>query len=188
MAFLPAVDLQKFFPGSDGSPATPQLTTVNLSTTPFAQIALYEVTVFDYTGTPQTASYQSVITDTPASILGAIVARMTGGVFDRIAVTSDPTTMILNIQSQEGLTIDADFLPQPSPTPWQIVPFPFALADQVVRGAMADYYKEAGQSDKGAQEEQAVPQETATRAEWFTSKEFDQLTDQQKPKSRYSVK
>ena len=79
--------------------------------------------------------------------------------------------------------------PVPVPPSWWIyVPFPLLLVDQVVRGAYSDYLKEQGQFDKAAGEEQAVPGETTVRARSARADQYDAVTDQQGPKSRYAVR
>jgi hypothetical protein len=75
---------------------------------------------------------------------------------------------------------------------WDIVLFPFVLADQVVRGAYADALGEQGQTDKKAPEEQAVITEQQVRAGAMKGPQHDPLTDQylgpqERSKSRYDM-
>ncbi len=62
---------------------------------------------------------------------------------------------------------------------WTLVPFPFALADPVVRGAYSDALREEGQTDKGMAEEQAAGQAQVERAATFAAPDYDPLTGQQ---------
>jgi hypothetical protein len=75
-----------------------------------------------------------------------------------------------------------------SSTFWDLVPFPLALVDQVVRGAYAEALKEGGQTDKGAAEEQIVPTEQTVAVDKFRGHQFLPLADQVQQTSRYSTK
>jgi hypothetical protein len=68
--------------------------------------------------------------------------------------------------------------PPPPNQWWTLVPFPFELIDEVVRGVYADALKEEGQAEKAATEEQAVPAEGSISVGSILKPPQDTLTDQ----------
>jgi hypothetical protein len=64
-------------------------------------------------------------------------------------------------------------------TNWSLVPFPQALANQVVRGAYSDMLRTEGQTDKGQVEEQGALGEMSETLQAKIAPPYDSLTDQQ---------
>jgi hypothetical protein len=71
---------------------------------------------------------------------------------------------------------------------WDLIEFPLALADPVIRGGEADGIREEGQSDKANQEEMAAGAEASNeQAPTWQPLPFDPLTDQNRPAPRYKI-
>lgn len=69
---------------------------------------------------------------------------------------------------------------------WIVVPFPYIICDQVVRGAYADALRDEGQTDKAQAEEQIMQQVDSTLKVAGQIREgYDAMTDQVPPAPRY---
>ena len=155
----------------------------------------YQLTFTTIDNEQHVASYVALPTDNAQQVLqgliDAIVAAQTDDAFFfgvQSSIDTVSPNALFSIDKTIGeVSMDAIMAP-PGQTYWDIVLFPFALADQVVRGAYADALREGGQSDKGDSQEQAVPTENAVRTGAELAQQYDVLTDQQQPKSRYQVK
>jgi hypothetical protein len=106
-----------------------------------------------------------------------------------VQFTFDTSALTLDVAISDNASTDVHVDAPPPPAGgawWELVPFPLALADQIIRGANADVLKEWGQTPEGQAEEQAVGSETAVRAQAFTSQQT--LTEERKPTSRYQLR
>jgi hypothetical protein len=105
---------------------------------------------------------------------------VTNGVPTLILSTADP----IDLQAMIVGTPSTPTTPVPPPAlgSWALVPFPFALVDRVLRGAMADALRELGQNEKAMPEEQASIAEAAARAGAYIGPPFNRLSDQQQPR------
>jgi hypothetical protein len=119
---------------------------------------------------------------------GILAAFKADTFLQTLPVTPDLMNMTLAIASPiQQITVDAQILPpQPDPT-WQLIPFPFALVDMVLRGAYADALSEWGQVEKAAAEEKQSTEELVARAGAFLGPPYDKITDQEQPQPRYTV-
>ena len=70
---------------------------------------------------------------------------------------------------------------------WALQPFPFVIADAVVRGAYSECLRDMGQADKAAVEEQGAGALAGERAGAVLADANDQLTDQQQSIPRYRI-
>ncbi len=68
---------------------------------------------------------------------------------------------------------------------WELVEFPYQIAEPVVKGAYSDALRDDGQTDKAMAEEQRAMQALGERASAQIAQDYDLLTDQQIPKPRY---
>lgn len=170
-----------------GSPQITQLTMVPDDAVPGAE---YTLIFTDQSSVQHTLSYTAATTDVTGQVLAGIAAALdssTDVFFDKVSFRVDPTTGILTITMRQIASIDVTMRP-PGSTYWNLVPFPFVIAQAVVRGARADYLRENRQDDTAAQEEQAVPAELGIRVKAATNRQYDPLSDQQRSKSRYAVR
>jgi hypothetical protein len=71
---------------------------------------------------------------------------------------------------------------------WEVVLFPLALVEPVVRGAYADALRDLGQTDKAMAEEQGAAQEQGNQMSKALAPGYDDLTDQRAPAPRYESK
>jgi hypothetical protein len=141
------------------------------------------------------AVYTALPTDSAQQILSGLIDSTIAlqgadpfftGVSSTLDTTSPAATFTV-AQNLGTVSLHPVLIP-PGASYWDWVPFPLALVDQVVRGVVADVRGEQGQTDKQQAEEQVVPSETKLQVGTKTGNEYDPLTDQQRPHSRYSVK
>jgi hypothetical protein len=188
--FLKVTQVQGYIPGSFSSNlGSRQFTTVAIGTNQVKTGATYLLTFTDDAGQEHEVSYTAVSTDNAQQIIvgliNAIQTAKTGDAFfNDVFASLDLTNLqlILSVGAEAGL--DAQMRPAPTPY-WTLSPFPFALVDQVVRGVYADVLKTEGQADKGAAEEQSVPQETQLRIGAGMATGTDMITDQTTARGRY---
>lgn len=159
----------------------------------------YTLTFISLDGKRHPVFYTSLPTDGAEQImtgLAAAVVALQGAdtFFAQIQTIVDTVSPSLTFVVEPTIgKVSLDAIVQPptvqdeAPTSiwWDHVAFPLALVDQVVRGAVADALREEGQADKGGAEEQAVATEQQVAHTHIASKQFDGLTDQQIPRSRY---
>lgn len=182
---------QNYIPGLTATTGDKQMTTLMLASTDVVPGAVYSLTFIDPAGDQHIVEYTSLDTDGGAQVLaGLIVAIETAAAgddfFETVSINFDPTSLSMVFSTNQNVSIDATMQPAGSAF-WELVPFPFALVDQVVDGAYMDVLKEQGQAEKAQAETQSVATDTQIRTSSFQAPQFDPLTDQQKPKSRYSV-
>jgi hypothetical protein len=135
--------------------------------------------------------YVSQLYDSSAQILQGIIlaveaAAATDTFWQGVQLAFDPSGITLDVSVRDRVSVAL----RPAPTGsgwWELVPFPKAIADAVMRGAVADLNREWGQTDKAAAEEAVVPQETDIAAGDFTTMPDPPLTTQQAGYSRYKV-
>jgi len=179
--------LQYFQAGSPGSPSIPQITNVSLPN-PLITSALYEIILIDANNGQHVIAYDSVGSDGVTEILNGLMANFNASAdpwFDDVTLVPDFTFARLTISTLENVAVNAEVVTPNSPW-WELVPFPFALADSVIRGILSDQLKEDGQTDKGMAEEQLVPTEVTVRSTSIqTAEESDPLTTQPLTKERY---
>jgi hypothetical protein len=188
---LHVVQVQAFIPGVPGTGIIPQLSKVTISQGQVIPNAIYTISFFDQSGARHTASYQSDNLVNGARIMAgladAIAAQQASDpFFAALVLTVDSTEPSLTVASLQPTSIDVVIGIQSS-LYWELVPFPLALADQVIRGAYADLLKEWTQAAQGMAEEQIVPTETATSSHDFESQPNTKLTSQQIAYSRYKI-
>jgi hypothetical protein len=204
---LSSILLQSFYGGIPATAGTPQVTNVTLPN-PLVPAAKYVVSITDTSGSAHTFSYASLPKDGPNEILdglrAAFVSLQASDTFLNSEATAaqDYINGRLTISVAEPVSVDADIalplpippipIPPPGPPPpvqlwWQQVPFPLALVETVVRGVYSDALREAGQTDKGAAEEQGASTEDAGATQKIVAPAYDTLTDQQKPAPRYGI-
>jgi hypothetical protein len=121
---------------------------------------------------------------------GILLAVETEAVTDTfwqgVTMSFDPAGITLDLAIRDKAAVAL----RPAPTGsgyWELVPFPKAIADAVMRGATADLMREWGQEDKAQAEEQVVPTESDISSGDFTTMPSPPLTGQQAGYSRYKV-
>ena len=181
--------LQAYVPPVTSAIITPQVVQVTLSTDQLIAGALYGFTFKDLTGTDHVLEYQSVSSDGQDDIISGILSAVPNtalqdNYFSNVQVSADSSTPSLTFTTQDHASLNATFTLPGSPW-WEVVPFPLALAEQVIRGAYGDALKDWGQTDKGSMEEQAVSLESDAAAQKFTYAPTLPLTGQSSPRSRY---
>jgi len=186
---LKAVVTQTFVATVPPVPGTPELVLISLSTQTTFPGATYTLTITDSTGSQHSVAYSSSVTDSGAQILNGLILAIEASsdtYFEGVQMVIDATLLTLSLSIMDNASVDVVTTVTGSAY-WDVVPFPRALADQVIRGAYADLLKEWGQSDKGAMEEQAVPSETTTAEATFDTTPNPALIGQQRALSRYKV-
>jgi len=183
-----ATETQKWVATTAATASIPQTFLVNLNPGTWQSGATYQVKVTDAHGTLHTASYASAVTDSSSDVVNGVLAAMNADPFlQTLPVMADHVNMTLSISSpSQQIAVDAQ-MQAPDSVYWQYVPFPFALADIVLRGAYADCLKEWGQNEKAAASEQLAATEGASRANSYLGPPFNKLTDQSQPRPKYTV-
>jgi hypothetical protein len=171
----------------------PQVTQVNL--TPGGEVlpgCVWTITVTDTDGSVHVATYQALPTDGVTEIINGILAAFNPAppddCFEELVVTADYDLQVITIVSPEYIIVEASVTPPIGLNKWELVPFPYALVEPVVRGAYSDALREAGQTDKALTEEQGAVQEGADRINKAIAPAYDVLTDQQRPAPRYRTR
>jgi hypothetical protein len=180
---------QNFIPASAPGLGLPQITRITITAATTYPGAIYSILAVDSLGASHSVSYASQIYDTSQQIAQGLILAIEASSDAYWRTTStifDPNALTLDVLTNDAASVDTSITTTGSPW-WELVPFPKAIADQVIRGAYADLLKEWGQSDKGSAEEQQVPTEAALTTERFTTTPDPTLTGQQSPLSRYKV-
>ena len=186
---LNRTQIQTYIPAVPPVPPTPEKIVMTLGTGQVDTSYIYNLAFFDNQGGEHDVSYTPLATDGGPDILAGIAYQInhsTDPFFMGMACAIDTVglSITFSLFGIFSLTAELDSVSGPW---WLFVPFPDALAQQVIRGATADFLAEWGQSDKSAVVEQAVPGETAITAGKFTSSPISPLTSQEKPFSRYKL-
>jgi hypothetical protein len=187
---LTVKDIQAFVATSGSTLGDPQLTKITMTQDNVMTGADYNLVVTDSQGVEHAVSYTALATDSASQILAGLTNAMSSSTdvfFETVSSTLDLENLTLTISVRDQVSVDASMSLTVSSW-WDIVQFQEALADQVIRGVVADVLREEGQTDRADAEEQKVPTEMAASASSYTTPDFLPLTDQQKPKSRFSVK
>jgi hypothetical protein len=184
---LAASEVQIYQPEGAGSPAIPQIGLVTLPN-PLIASGLYKITMIDSANGVHSIQYESEPTDGVTEILNGLISNFNASTdpwFASVLLVPNFTYGTLTISIFELASINAEVESPISPW-WELIPFPFDLAEQVIRGVYADMLKQFGQTDKGIAEEGVVPTEQAARLSSITTgSDEDELTTQQLTKPRY---
>jgi hypothetical protein len=188
---LKVVETQSYVPSLAATSGQPQTTRITITDDTTYPGGTYNLTVTGSDGVPHLVTYVSNLYDSSAQILQGLVlaieaAALTDAFWTTAQLTFDPTGLTLDVTIRDHFSVTPNAQAPPQSGFWELVPFPRALADQIIRGATAGVLKEWGQSQEGMIEEQAVGAETEVRAQSFTPKET--LTQQQIPGSRYILR
>jgi hypothetical protein len=192
---LSVVQVQKYVASTAPVSGTGQQFTLTITQEQVVPGATYQLTWTTFDSEEHLAIYTALATDNAQQILSGLIDGMITlqpaddffkGVQSTLDTVSPNATFTIN-KTIGMVSLHAEIVQQGAVF-WDLVPFPFALVDAVVRGAYADALKESGQADKAAAEEQAVPTETTVRTGAETAPQYAPLTDQQQPSSRYAVK
>jgi len=189
--FLKVSQTQSYQPAFSAASGQPQIAQITINADTTYPGATYELLVTDSSGVDHTVEYVSQLYDSSAQILQGIilaveVAAATDTFWQGVQLAFDPTGITLDVSVRDRVSVAL----RPAPTGsgwWELVPFPKAIADAVMRGAVADLNREWGQTEKAAAEEAVVPQETDIAAGDFTTMPDPPLTTQQAGYSRYKV-
>lgn len=185
---LQYVQVQAYVAAVSNAVITPQITKTTFSGEQLVAGALYSFAFKDLSGTEHLLEYQSLTGDGQDQIMAGVLASLTStalqdNYFEKVLVSADDTPS-LTFTTEDHASVDATIILPGSPW-WEVVPFPLALSEQVIRGAYADALKDWGQADKSAMEEQAVGTESDAAAEKFTYSPTLPLTGQASARSRY---
>jgi hypothetical protein len=186
---LDRINVRPMTPAVSPVDITPQQLKLVIGDDAFLPGALYSLVFTDNDGTEHAVEYQSTVFDNRNQMLNGLalaVGASTDAIVSNVATSIDTSENSLTLSLMRQIGVDAPARPPGSPY-WEYVPFPRALADQVIRGAFADLLKEWGQTDKGSAEEQAVPSEITATESKFTTTPDPLLTGQQMARSRYKV-
>jgi hypothetical protein len=184
-----------YSPAIPPSPSQPQILRLAITEQQVLVNATYTLTFITGDSVEHTVTYIASRTDNALSILtglvdAMIVAQDRDPFFSAVTSVLDTVglsvTFTMNVSL--GETALSATLQPPGTAFWDIIHFPFALMDQVVRGAYADALAEQGQTDKATAQEQVVPIEQQVRTGGELAPQYQQLSDQQQQRSRYQVK
>jgi hypothetical protein len=189
---LVTIQVQGYVQGTVGGVITPQTVLITISSEQVFGGATYQATFNDSGGGIHIVQYTAAPFDDGGAILSGLATAMSNAqsvdpFFESVGTSLDTTAQTLEVRTViPPVGIDVEILLTGSPW-WETVPFPDALFNQVVRGAVADLLAEWGQTDKSLAEEALVPQEQAQSRGDFETTPTPALTQQQKPFSRYRI-
>jgi hypothetical protein len=172
--------------------ATPKQITLSISSEQVLPGETYHLCFVSMDDREHDVEYISLPTDGAQQILSGLAAAVVAlqgadpffsGVQSSLDLLSPSLTFTIAPTIAKA-SLDAVISP-PGSLWWTYIAFPLAIVDQVVRGAYADALREQGQPDKAGPEEQQVPTEQTIHTAAFASKQYDGLSDQQVPHSRY---
>jgi hypothetical protein len=173
-------------------PAIAQIIELAMSAQSAVAGASYELTFADTVGPSHTIQYLNDPALSSAGILQGILEEIqasTDPFFNAMSVILDAPLLKLTFAAYDMVSLNAQVVPQPKGNAWwTLVPFPYALAEPVMRGAYSDALREAGQTDKAMAEEQGVGQEVADRVTKALAPGYTDLTDTRAPAPRYQGK
>jgi hypothetical protein len=195
---LAVTQTQKYVPDTAPAPGVGQQLKLTITQEQVVPGALYTLNFTTVDGAGHLAAYTALPTDNMQQILSGLMDNVIAlqptdpffaGVTSTLdAVSPSATFTIDQTLGMVSMHTDITAPSSTSSTFWDLVPFPLALVDQVVRGAYAEALKEGGQSDKGAAEEQIVPTEEQLAEAKFKPQQYLPHTDQVQQTSRYSTK
>jgi len=187
---MPISQQQAYVPAMLSTASQAQIAKITITDAQVKTNTMFRVVFADALGIEHAFSYNALVNDSALQVANGLLSALATASIDdpflaAVQASTDPTGAIL-FTTEKTTAVSGTFTPA-SPVFWDIVPFPLALANQVIRGAYADSLKEKGQTDKAQLEEQAVPLEQQLEAATQMSQQYDLLTDQQAPKTRYSI-
>jgi hypothetical protein len=185
-------ETQAYVPAVVSTPGKPQETLLTFTPADVATGTSYRLVFADDFGIEHVVEYTATGTDGPGQILVGLTlaieaARATDVYFDNVSMGVDPTNLTLTIRTRDSASIDATRQPPPprgSPW-WELVRFPEALVNPVVRGAGGALKGEWDQTDKQSVDEGKVGAETSASRGDFEPTQTATLTTQQQARSRY---
>jgi hypothetical protein len=187
---LRSVITQTYSPAIPLAAGLPQVTQTTITPQTTYPGGKYSLVVIDSLGVEHAVEYESMVYDDSIQIMQGIInaaqAETDDDFWETVQFTFDPTGITLDLSMNDSGAVMFR-TQQTGGAWWELVPFPKALADAVMRGAVADLNREWGQSDKAAAEEQVVPQETDIASTNFTAMPVLPLTSQQTQRSRYRI-
>jgi hypothetical protein len=187
--FLKIAQVQPYIPSMSGTTGEDQVIELTITNANLFPGATYTVTFRGQDGQEHTVNYVSLDHDGVPDVLAGILAAMTAeGATDDffLSVFSSTDGITAQFRTHNAVSMDATVTRAGSPY-WELVPFPKALFNPVVRGASADLMGEWGQTDKQTTGEGKVPmppEEDNVSADFQTTTTAA-LTTQQKAHSRY---
>jgi hypothetical protein len=192
---LAVVQVQAYVPATPYTPGQGQSFTLSITQAQVVSNTLYTTTFTTVDEVQHVAAYTALPTDNAQQILNGLIQNIismqpTDPFFTGVRSTLDTVSpaATFTLDKSIGMVSLHVLIQPPGGAFWDLVPFPFALVDEVVRGAYANSLKEGGQTDKGGIEEKVVPTELQIAAGKFTAPQYPALTDQSQQRSRYSVK
>ena len=188
---MKSVVTQTYIPPLAAASGQPQITRVSMTDDSTVPGSTYSLNVTDSGGTLHTVTYASQLYDSAAQILQGLLlaaeaAQVTDTFWTTVQFTFDPSNVTLDLSVRDTFSVDAP-APPPGSAWWELVPFPKALADQVMTGALSDLLGEWGQQDKQALIQQGVGQEVGVAEGKFNTMPTPELSGQQAPLSRYRI-
>jgi hypothetical protein len=181
------VQVQPFAAEVSGTDGAPQQLKITVGENAFIPGAIYSATITELDGTEHTVEYASNTYDTRNQILNGIllaIGTSTDQVVNTIGTALNTTEPSATLSLTRTLGVMVQVRP-PASQFWQLVPFPEALFNPVVRGAGATLMGEWDQTDKQSVEEGKVGAETGASRGDFEPTQTAVLTTQQQARSRY---
>lgn len=185
-------ELQSYMPTFSSAGGQSQKILLTLTSADVATGTTYKLLFTDDFGIEHIVEYTAVSPDGGQQILAGLAeavetARATDTYFESVAMSVNPTALTLTISTRDAASIDATRRPPPprgSPW-WDLVRFPEALVNPVVRGAGGALKGEWDQTDKQSVDEGKVGAETSASRGDFEPTQTATLTTQQQARSRY---
>jgi len=187
---LPITKTQSYTPAVAGVAGVPQMVDVTFGSDQLYTGATYQVVVTGPDGVQHFVEYDALATDTLSQVAEGLVTGMQASpdaFFSTVGASIDTATNAITLTTDDVVGVDVN-ISIPASQWWELVPFPKVLADPVIRGEVADVFREEGQTDRAESEEQKVLTEIQAASSEFTAPNFNPLTDQQKPQTRWSIK
>lgn len=191
--FLKVTQTQSYIPEISSASGQRQITRIAMTDEATVPGSVYTLTVTGSDSVDHSVSYTSQLYDSGAQILFGLINEIAAAqllsidpFWEGVQLVLDPDAVTLDISINQGFSVDAT-APPPGSSWWELVPFPRAIADQVMTGALGDLLNEWGQFDKGAMVQQGVPAEAEISATDFMPTHNPPLSSQQKPMSRYQL-
>jgi hypothetical protein len=170
--------------------AKAQMVQLTLSAQSAVAGASYELTFIDTVGPSHTIQYLNDPALSSAGILQGILQAIQASpdpFFNAMSLILDAPLLKLSFAAYDMVGLNAEVVPNRNAW-WELVLFPLALVEPVVRGAYADALRDQGQTDKGMAEEQGAGAEVADRVTKALAPGYTDLTDQRAPAPRYRGK
>jgi len=180
--------INAYIPSISSIPAKSNQISITLSNTDVLPGWTYYLNFLDANG-PHSIQYTSAATDGLVQILGglasAIAVQTTDPFLNGLQSRVVGSTMTFSLPTT--FSLDSYATLAGSSVWWEYIAFPFVLVDQVLQGIEADNMREQGQTDKADAQEAKVPTLEQLRVASVLAPQYNRLTDQAKPRSRYQV-